>query len=314
MKWTDKRLERAKSILENHSDYEKAVRQIGESKGALYKAFKRNGMKAPTEYLGENVPNMSKASTPDSGLYKIVIANDFHIPFHNPQAVDNWLEFCEDLQPEYIVINGDFLDCFSISSFPKLPGKPLLQDELDMGIEILDELRGKCPDAEIWYLQGNHEERLARLVKDNDGLFRLRAMQLENLLELDRNDIHYREYMNALEIGDLSVVHGNIARKHSAYSAKGTVQDFGYNNVVVGHTHRMGWYMHDGANGRRRGLENGGLFSKEQADYMDGPANWQNGFCTVYQDEEKDFLQIHPVEMDEDGSFVWSDKMYGKEN
>jgi predicted phosphodiesterase len=310
VKWTGSKLEQAKQILRNHSSYDRALRKIGTTKDALYSAFDRHNFRAPTFYLGENVAQNTTINTP-SGRYKIVVANDHHIPFHNTRAVDAWLQFCEDEQPEYIVLNGDFLDCVSISRFPADPEKPLLQEELDMGIEILSDLRQACPDAHIFYLEGNHEERLSRLVKEEEGLFNLDALKLPNLLSLDEFDIEYKEYMEPMILDDLSIVHGDLARKHSAYSAKGTVQDYGFKNVIIGHTHRIGWYMHDGHQGRRRGLENGGLFSKEQAEYMKGPTNWQNGFCMAYQNSGEDFLQIHPLEMTDDGEFIWKGKKYG---
>lgn len=310
VKWTDDKLDQAKEILRNHTSYQKALDKIGATKDSLYSAFERNNLAPPTTYLGKNLPQQSSIDTPQE-MYKTVVANDMHIPFHNAAAVDAWLDFCEDEQPEFIVINGDFLDCYSISSFPKPPDKPLLQEEIDMGVEILGVLRDRCPDARIFYLEGNHEERLCRIVKENEGLFNLRAMKLPNLLDLDVFDIEYRKYMNEIELDGLAIVHGDVARKHSAYTAKGTVQDYGYKNIIIGHSHRMGWYMHDGHQGRRRGLENGGLFSKEQAEYMKGPTNWQNGFCIAYQDPTEGFLQIHPLEMNDQGEFIWKDKKYG---
>lgn len=310
LKWTDEKIRRAREIIKNHRSYEKAIRKIGASKDAVYAAFERNNLGPPTSYLGQNLPDEESTETPDE-MYKVVVGQDFHVPFHNIDAVDNWIQFCEDEQPEFIIINGDFLDCYSVSKFPKKPNNPLLQEELDMGVEILENIRRRCPDSEIWYLDGNHEERLSRLVKEKEGLFNLNALKLTNLLELDRLDIKHKEYMCPLELDDLTVVHGDTVSKHSAYAAKRTIHDDGFKNVIVGHTHRMGWYMHDGHQGRKRGLENGGLFSKEQAEYMKGPTNWQNGFCIAYQDPSEDFLQVHPLEMDDQGKFMWKGELYG---
>lgn len=325
-KWTDDKLQEAVRILRNHTRLDGALKEIGESRDALGSAFRRHNLDPPTSYLKHpderndilNVPESRERDLVSESEFnkceKIVAVNDFHIPFHNRNAVKSWLAFCEEESPEYVIINGDFLDCFSISSFPKRPNGPQLQEEIDIGIKILEELREVCPDAEIHFLEGNHEERLERLVKEKDGLYDLKAIKVSNLLELDRFDIEYHAYMEGLDIGDLTIVHGDKVRKHSAYSAKGTILDDGYKNVVIGHTHRMGWFMQDGYTGRKRGLENGGLFDKKLIEYDRGPTNWQNGFCIAYQNKELDFIHLNPIEMTDEGQFVWKGDIYGVDN
>lgn len=247
-------------------------------------------------------------------IQTIVIFNDVHIPFHHRSGCKNVLKFCEDFQPDNIVINGDFLDCFSVSIFPKNPGGPNLQDEIDEGREFLEDLRQKCPEAVIDYTEGNHEERLKRLVKSQHSLYGLKAFTIPHLLGLDKLDIAYHPYKHPVDFheGLLSVVHGHRVSKHSAYSAKAHLLDDGYQNVIIGHTHRMGSFFYSGHSGDRRAFENGGLFDINQLDYVVGP-NWQMGFCVVYLlRDNPDFLQIVPIEMNnEDGSFIWEGRLYG---
>lgn len=313
-KWNDEKIREALSILGSNHDYSQAIEEIGESSDSLGSAFKRAGLEAPTTYLADNVEEavLRRNTHVDSDVHTLVVANDFHVPWHSKNGVAAWLKFCKDLQPDVIVINGDFLDCHSISSFPKYPEHMLLQDEIDIGVEILEQLRRFCPLSEIWYTEGNHEERLKRLIKEHPGFYRLNALKLENLMGLDRLGIEYRGYKKPVQIRNVSVVHGDKVSKHSAYSAKATLIDNGYMNVIHGHTHRMGWYNHTGHMGRRRGYENGGLYDMSKVDYLVQP-NWQTGFCVVFQrDDKPDYLQINPIEMDFDGSFVWQGKVYGK--
>lgn len=262
--------------------------------------------------LGASPPHHPSTA---GGVKSLVIFNDVHIPFHHKQGCQNVLQFCEDMQPDHVVINGDFLDCYSVSIFPKEPGMPNLQSEIDEGAAFLKDLRRRCPDAEMDYLEGNHEERLKRLVKQQHSLYGLRALTIPSLLGLDKLNIRYHAYKHPVNFGArgiLTVVHGHKVSKHSAYSAKAHLLDDGYQNVIIGHTHRMGFYYHDGHMGRRRAYENGGLFDKQKLDYVVGP-NWQMGFCVVYlREDDPDFLQVHPIEMTDSGSFVWNGKVYGK--
>ena len=309
MKWTDDYIDYCIGILKSNTDYQQALDEMNETRSALSHAFKRHGLKVPSSYLGLGGSSPSQTQ-PD--LITTVVANDFHVPFHNENGVEALFDFCEDFQPDQIFINGDFLDCFSVSDFPKRPGKPKLQAELDIGIRLLEDLNERCPDAEKWYLDGNHEQRLERLIANNNGLHNLHALKIENLLELDRLGYTYHRYMDPVRVGNLTIVHGNSASKHSAYTAKKMLLDYGFQNVIVGHTHRLGRYFQTGFNGRKRAVENGGLFDKDQQDYCPIP-NWQNGFCVAYQDKnDPEFLQIDLIEMSEDGAFIYNSEWYGK--
>lgn len=231
----------------------------------------------------------------------VVVASDFHVPFHSVAAVDNWLQYCADSQPDHVVINGDFLDCIAVSSFPKPPGVPLMQDEVDEGYTILKRLRRSCPSSRIYFLEGNHEQRLERLLMREPGLYGLKALGIRSLLDLDSLRMSHHRYMEPVTIGNLTVVHGNRVSKHAAYSAKMTLVDGDYQNVLVGHTHRMGLYCQTGNRGRRRAAEIGGLFDTSKADYITNP-NWQNGFAVWRQGASWESLEL--VEVSPSGGFV----------
>lgn len=313
-KWTKERLTQAVDILRRHTDYAEALKEIGETKDALYNAFYRAGMRSPTEYLSTGAERAQRVEDvkPSEGIYTILVFNDVHIPNHNEAAVRNVFSLCEEIQPDHIVINGDLMDCYWLSSFPKEPGVPDFQAELDLTIEFLEDLRAIAPTAKIDYLEGNHEERLKRRLKEMKAFYSLRSLTIPGLLFLDDFDITYHKYKKPLDFNGkaLSIVHGHRVSKHSAYSAKAHLLDEGYMNVIIGHTHRMGMYYHSGHIGRRRALENGGLFDKNKLDYVVNP-NWQNGFCLVYlREDNPDYVQIEPVEMQDDGSFIWAGKLY----
>lgn len=313
-KWTRNRISESIKVLGSHTNYSEALEELGETKDSLYNAFSRAGLNPPTEYLAQE-PVMSQPQKSPTGVYSICVINDVHIPNHNEAACMNVMEFISDEQPDHIVINGDLMDCYWLSSFPKEPGVPDFQAELDMTFEFLEEIRKRAPNAKIDYLEGNHEERLKRRLKETQAFHSLRAINIPELLFLDDLDITYHPYKKPLDFNGktLSIVHGHRVSKHSAYSAKAHLLDEDYMNVIIGHTHRMGMYYKTGHIGRRRALENGGLFDKKKLEYVVNP-NWQNGFCMVYLAEhDPDFIQIQPIEMTDEGAFIWRGKIYGEE-
>lgn len=238
----------------------------------------------------------------------VAVASDFHVPFHNVRLVENWIQMVADIQPDVVVVNGDFLDCESISRFPKPPGGPSLQAEVDQGIEILSAIADAAPNAERHLTEGNHEERLERFILENQGVGSLRCLRIPELLECEDLGFKWYAYEHPVEFGKLSVIHGHYARKHSAYSAKAHLLDGGYDTVVHGHTHRLGAYWVTGAKGIKRGFELGGLYDYAQAEYVRGVKNWQNGFalCYVFEDD----VHVDLIEAGRDGKFIAQGKVY----
>lgn len=92
-------------------------------------------------------------------LEKILVFGDPHIPFQDDRAVDCMIKYAKrEYKPSIIVINGDMLDFYSISTFDKNPSrKETIQDELDTANAFLSDLRSYFPKAKIYYLEGNHE-------------------------------------------------------------------------------------------------------------------------------------------------------------
>lgn len=93
----------------------------------------------------------------------VVIASDIHIPFQDDGAVRSFIRYCKEKQPEVVVLNGDVLDMFMLSRFTKGEGRNPLE-EMTMCQEFLDSLRKAVPNADIYYVIGNHENRLEKYV------------------------------------------------------------------------------------------------------------------------------------------------------
>lgn len=244
---------------------------------------------------------------------KVVIASDFHVPYHNKRLVENWLNFLVDAQPDVVIVNGDFLDCEAISRFLSAPGGPTLQDEIDAGAAILEAIEGAAPSAALGLGEGNHEERLRRLIGENPGLYNLRALTIPALLGATpggaRWEWQWFKYGEEYTVGKLSAIHGHKVSKHSAYTAKAHLLDGGYDVVVHGHTHRLGAYWLTGVKGTRRGFEAGCMCDIDHADYVVGSKNWQNGFAVAYVWPGGD-AHVQLIEATKDGAFVAEGKTY----
>jgi len=87
---------------------------------------------------------------------KTVVIGDVHIPFQDKVSVSLVLSFLRFYHPEVVILNGDILDCFSISKFDRAlnEGKSL-KEEITEAKTFLSQLRAICPKARIVYVFGN---------------------------------------------------------------------------------------------------------------------------------------------------------------
>jgi hypothetical protein len=102
------------------------------------------------------------------------------LPTHDPGALDVALQVCQRLQPDHIVWPGDNLDFAELSTkFPRPPDMwNTTQAALISCAWWLGQFRSACPNARIHWLNGNHEARLLRLLRE-------RAPVLETLGDVD---------------------------------------------------------------------------------------------------------------------------------
>lgn len=207
----------------------------------------------------------------------IVSLTDWHIPYEDKVALELAFKFCEEMQPEIIVIHEahDFED---LSRFEKDPEKGLtLQKEIDTVNSYLTDLRRRCPKARIVFLGSNHLARLKKyLWAQAPALSGLENLKLENLLGFKKNKI---EFKPTFVFRNYLFKHGSIVRAHSSYTAKAEFEREGMSGCS-GHTHRLGIHYNTRRGGAYSWMECGCL-CKVNAEYIDGVANWQQGFGLV---------------------------------
>lgn len=210
----------------------------------------------------------------------VLWVGDQHSPYHDRKTHRTILNFMKYLNGtrkwDHLVLGGDLLDFYSVSSFDKDPSRAnRLQWELDMGRRVLEEYREAMPKTDIKYLEGNHEERLIRYLKKHPELYDLRALQIPNLLDLKGLDI---AYMHDWFYKGFLFKHGDYANK---YAANKELEVEGVNGMS-GHTHRNDLRTKNTRGGYYAWHNIGHTCDESKADYISGVPNWQQGIGIVY--------------------------------
>lgn len=161
----------------------------------------------------------------------IVIASDIHIPFQDDGAVRSFIKYCKERQPEVVVLNGDVLDMFMLSRFTKGEGRNPLE-EMTMCQGFLDSLRKAVPSADIYYVIGNHENRLEKYVLT-------KAPELASLIEdvftiIKTSDYRVRGCASVTFNDNFVCKHGTLLGNKSGLSAIKEMEN-AYMSGATGH-------------------------------------------------------------------------------
>ncbi len=215
-------------------------------------------------------------------LHRVFVYGDVHIPYQDPDGLAIMFDALSVYKPDHIIVAGDLIDCEEISTFPKREGVVKLVDELCAGEEHIKKLRLIAPDARISYLEGNHERRFARYVGSRaPALLEVKDVSVDTLLNLSNYGVDFYPSTDrgiSIDLGKLLVGHWSRVSKHSAYTAKLLLDDYGKSHIQ-GHTHRLGAHFRTLADRTLVGYE-GGCLCLLKVKYMEFP-NWQHGFHTI---------------------------------
>lgn len=228
-------------------------------------------------------------------LEKILFIPDCHIPYHDLLAFDLMMEAAREFKPDHVIIMGDFIDMYSVSSHDKNPKRALkLEEEITATIECLKRVKALGAKNNV-YVSGNHEDRLARyLMQKAPELWE--RVNIPSLLALEQLGFEYIPYKSHYKIGKMYVTHDT--GKAGVNAHKQAVDAF-HRSVSIGHTHRMGYIIQGDADGDKHvGCMFGWLGDEKQVDYMHNiniTKDWAHGFGIGYLNPENGYVYIVPV-------------------
>tara|TARA_Y100000593_G_C4323318_1_gene345193 strand:- start:8287 stop:9168 length:882 start_codon:yes stop_codon:yes gene_type:complete len=211
---------------------------------------------------------------------KTLIISDIHIPYHDKTALSIALREAKKEGVDTIILNGDIIDFYQVSSWNKTPNKATIQIECEMAVHFFTALRRLFPDVVIYYTEGNHEDRLTRyVVTKAPELFSLGMITTANILKLSDFNIKWVDQFTRIELGQLNVVHGHQLQGSGINVAQNKFRK-AKSNIIFGHHHTSQNYIEKTFEGKVVGAWAVGCLSDLSPDYCPNN-NWVNGFAIV---------------------------------
>lgn len=228
----------------------------------------------------------------DGRIKKMLIGSDLHDVEADPFVLSVFLDTAKRVQPDIIVLNGDIYDEYEFSRFDQDPRQVNIRARYDFVREqFFKPLRKICPNTQIDFIIGNHEQRILKLLADRSPAMKvlvdLMGITFSQLLGLDEFRINLI-CKNDFAAYNAKEMHEEVRRNYKKYYETVIVNHFGDEGFAMcsvgGHTHKpklsstvnevMGpiWALTTGA------------MAKVDAEYVPGKTNYQQSFALIHVD------------------------------
>jgi len=172
---------------------------------------------------------------------KIGVISDIHVPYHSEVALAAAVGHLQREGIDHLLLNGDWADFYSISSWIKNPKLRNFSAELQQTRQLLRWLRQEFPGIPITAKTGNHEDRWETwLFQHAPEISDEPEMSLERWFRLDDLKIDLVKDKRIIMAGELPILHGHELPKgisSPVNPARGAWMRTKH-TAVVGHQHQ----------------------------------------------------------------------------
>lgn len=233
-------------------------------------------------------------------MKKYIVTPDKHFPLHDKKSISVVCKAIEAIKPDGYIDLGDTGEWQSVSKWKwKNKTKPNLEyylpevmqevEEVNKGMDIIDESLDKANVKEKYFTQGNHELWLDYFV---DSYPYLPEYSCKNAIKIEERGYKYYRAGDLLSIGDMTYYHGHGygGMHHAAAHCKQYKT-----NIMYGHHHDIQVYSDKSANGKIMAYSIGCLkdMKRESNEFIGGrPINWGQAFAIVTYHGKDSFVEI----------------------
>lgn len=234
-----------------------------------------------------------------------LILPDTHTPYEDKRKLSIFFKALDLIRPDMLIVLGDFFDFYQVSAHDKDPSRrTTMMEDVEYGKERLRQMRKYAKRA--YFIEGNHENRLTRyLWRNAPELVSVGELHVPYILGMKELDYHFTGYKQFLQIGKMNFTHDTgDAGAYAHFKSQAAFEG----NVVIGHTHRMGYTVVGNARGKPHvAAMFGWMGDVEQIDYehrIKVLRNSVHGFGIGFHDTSNGCWTLVPVPIVEDTAVV----------
>jgi predicted phosphodiesterase len=245
------------------------------------------------------MPKMPDSFAGEQKKYKLPVADnnilmisDLHIPYQVNSAVEAAINYGVEHKVNTVFINGDLLDFHHQSRFQADPKKRCTKDEFNACIQFFEYLRYKLPNANVYWLLGNHDIRYEEWLKIKAPmLFFDEYYLLEDRLNLAKHRVKKIDDKTLVKIGKLNVTHGHLLLRgvFAPVNAARGVFMRAKESTIIGHVHKVSEHQETTLNGSAVITYSTGCLCELNPDYSPFANNYMHGFAHIRTESNGDY-------------------------
>ncbi|MFY8166237.1 MAG: metallophosphoesterase, partial [Sediminibacterium sp.] len=210
----------------------------------------------------------------------------------NIQAITLALDYGKEQKVNTIIINGDLMDFYQMSRFEKDPRKRSIKFEFDSTKAFLVILREAFPNAQIYWLKGNHDVRYEHwLMSKAPEVFDDPYFQMEERLRLNEQRIHLIGDKILVKAGKLHIHHGHLFFRGfmaPVNSARGLYMK-AKESTICGHVHKISAHTETNLSGEITATWTTGCLCELSPDYHPFANGYGHGFAHIKVNLDKTY-------------------------
>jgi len=265
--------------------------------------------------------NESYLKPNDARFQTVMVCSDVHDVECDPFWRYLWIETLTRVQPNKIVLNGDMFDLPEFGKYDTDPREWDVVGRIKWVHTFLEDMREACPDAEMIFVEGNHEYRMLRHLSESTPAMKailsdLHGFTVPKLLGLDKFEVNYVAPAD-LAVFTQSNMKAEIKRNWTTLYDCLLAHHFPQGRALGmpgwnGHHHKhIVWPEANAMFGAYEWHQLGGGHKRE-ASYCNGEV-WSNGFLIVHVDTQDKRSQFEYIDTTND-HVVIGGKWYGRDD
>jgi hypothetical protein len=228
-----------------------------------------------------------------TGRFKTMVAcSDLHDERCDPFYLRVLCETIKDVNPDVVCLDGDIFDVPEFGKYGVDPREWDVVGRIRSGLDIIRQIREAAPEAQIDFIEGNHEARVIRHLLECSPAMKhvlsgLHGFDLTKLFKLDEYEVNYVANADLFTFTDAQT-RKEMSKNHKPYWGCVLAHHFPHGREhgmpgFSGHNHKhLVWSEHNATYGSYEWHQMGAGHIRE-ASFCDG-TKWNNGFLVVMAD------------------------------
>ncbi len=219
------------------------------------------------------------------GIKRWLILADLHVPYHDANAIGVVMDWAtrKENRCDGLLLNGDILDAYQLSSWLRDPRKRDFCGEMETAGKLLDAFRKHLKPKKIVWKAANHEYRFDRyMMQHAPELVGIAEFTIPTFMHLKERGVEWVERGLPMDYHALGILHGDEWRigMTSPVNPARTAYLKAHECVIVAHQHKTSEHTEQTMHGVTITTWSLGCLSDLHPEYA--PLNsWNLGFAVL---------------------------------